>query len=631
MAKLKTMQPKATVAGRSFVFNLVFVGLNVAAVALLVMGFHPHFEGNSTLLLILGFSILAFSIGGILLFKGRIMLSNVARVIVGGLFIVSGLIKANDPIGFSYKLQEYFEDGALAYRIKEWLGAPEFSLEWLGEIALGLSVFICVLEIVLGVMVIFKQKMKVVGVLVVAMMLFFTFLTWHTANCNGDEKFTDRDRYSFSDPVGKSKLDQAKTNADIKVVSKDTEIVIDEQKLPQCVNDCGCFGDALKGSVGRSLTPSESLWKDLVLLYFSIWLLAGSFKIHKVEEENRAPFWMTSLVFIAFLSWVFGWIFPLLFSVILFLGSIWLLRKEREKRNTYWKVIVFVTIISGLVIGYVLMYEPMKDYRPYAVGSDLKLKMTDGQDGQYQNLLVYKNVNSGKIKEYDAASSEYLDSKIWEDKSWKYLEMTTKEIVPMKLASITEQFNPFVVVKEVQEAELSLSFVENQMSNAKRTTFHIYDKENDSLLPVFESDFTLEAFPEDNFTIQDTVVVENKEFTEVFITDDLLTEPKIIVLTVRNLMDANWSKVEGYKAIFESAKKEGVPMIMLVSSNRLEINTFRVENNFPIPTFMNDETELKAIARSNPSLMILKNGKVVGKYPHRAMPDYSWLKKNDLK
>jgi hypothetical protein len=40
-------------------------------------------------------------------------------VIVGVLFVVSGLIKANDPIGFSYKLQEYFEDGALAYRIKD--------------------------------------------------------------------------------------------------------------------------------------------------------------------------------------------------------------------------------------------------------------------------------------------------------------------------------------------------------------------------------------------------------------------------------------------------------------------------------------------------------------------------------
>jgi uncharacterized membrane protein YphA (DoxX/SURF4 family) len=33
----------------------------------------------------------------------------ICRILVGVLFIISGLIKANDPIGFSYKLQEYFE------------------------------------------------------------------------------------------------------------------------------------------------------------------------------------------------------------------------------------------------------------------------------------------------------------------------------------------------------------------------------------------------------------------------------------------------------------------------------------------------------------------------------------------
>ena len=33
----------------------------------------------------------------------------VCRILVGLLFIFSGLIKINDPLGFSYKLEEYFE------------------------------------------------------------------------------------------------------------------------------------------------------------------------------------------------------------------------------------------------------------------------------------------------------------------------------------------------------------------------------------------------------------------------------------------------------------------------------------------------------------------------------------------
>ncbi|WP_316929823.1 hypothetical protein [Sphingobacterium sp. T2] len=38
----------------------------------------------------------------------RDFLLAVCRLLVGILFIFSGLIKANDPTGFGYKLQEYF-------------------------------------------------------------------------------------------------------------------------------------------------------------------------------------------------------------------------------------------------------------------------------------------------------------------------------------------------------------------------------------------------------------------------------------------------------------------------------------------------------------------------------------------
>src|SRR5215217_5570217 len=34
---------------------------------------------------------------------------NIARILVGILFIVSGLVKANDPLGLSYKMQEFFD------------------------------------------------------------------------------------------------------------------------------------------------------------------------------------------------------------------------------------------------------------------------------------------------------------------------------------------------------------------------------------------------------------------------------------------------------------------------------------------------------------------------------------------
>lgn len=41
------------------------------------------------------------------------LLVGISRIIVGILFIISGWIKLNDPMGFSFKLEEYFEVGVL--------------------------------------------------------------------------------------------------------------------------------------------------------------------------------------------------------------------------------------------------------------------------------------------------------------------------------------------------------------------------------------------------------------------------------------------------------------------------------------------------------------------------------------
>ena len=169
--------------------------------SLVVMGFHDNFEDYKIVLICSGAAVILITSFLLLIFQGRLLMAGFSRIIVGSLCIVSGLVKANDPIGFSYKLEEYFEDGALAYRIKEMFGMPAFSLEFLIDFALVLSVIICVIEIVLGVLLIIGGKIKIVTYFTLFMMLFFTFLTWHTANCDAGKKFVDRDTYSMSDPM----------------------------------------------------------------------------------------------------------------------------------------------------------------------------------------------------------------------------------------------------------------------------------------------------------------------------------------------------------------------------------------------------------------------------------------------
>lgn len=219
-----------SVAGRSFLFNLIFVLINLLGVTFVTMAYHESFSGNSSLFKILGFTFLAVAIAGLLIFRGRLMMANVSRTIIGGLFIVSGLVKANDPLGFAYKLEEYFEDGALAYRIKEWFSAPGFSLEYFIQHALLLSVIICIIEIVIGVLIIIGGKIKLTSYILVVMMVFFTFLTWHTATCDSSKKFTDRNTYKMSNPVATEKIKLAETDKDLKIISQNkTEVIIDEK------------------------------------------------------------------------------------------------------------------------------------------------------------------------------------------------------------------------------------------------------------------------------------------------------------------------------------------------------------------------------------------------------------------
>ena len=99
------MKQPITFQGRSFLFNVLFVLLNLTGLTLIVLGFNDNFEENNLILKVFEFLLLGLTTFGILLFKGRVMFSSVARVLVGWICIVSGLVKANDPLGFSYKLE----------------------------------------------------------------------------------------------------------------------------------------------------------------------------------------------------------------------------------------------------------------------------------------------------------------------------------------------------------------------------------------------------------------------------------------------------------------------------------------------------------------------------------------------
>ena len=252
---------------------------------------------------------------------------TISRLIVGSLFIVSGLIKCNDSIGFSYKLNDYF-------------AADVLNMEFLIPYSLGLAVIICVVEIVLGVAVIFGFKSKLSTTLILLMMLFFTWLTWYTSSCLHEQELAAK---------------------------------LGEEFNKNCVTDCGCFGDALK------LEPIESFYKDLFLLIFTIPLFIFSFRkkipLNKPKEDI---FYMSvSLVLIlVFGVFVIGWWFTVLFSIVLYL----LVYVLKNKMKNQWLTLLAAYFVSLGFTLYCLQHLPVKDFRPYKIGANIQEGMTTPPD-----------------------------------------------------------------------------------------------------------------------------------------------------------------------------------------------------------------------------------------------------------
>lgn len=630
------MKEKVTIQGRSLILNIVLIALNLTGFTLLAMGFHEAFLESKIVLSISGGLLIVMTSLGLLLFKGTLMMSGVSRILVGGLLIVSGLVKANDPLGFSYKLEEYFEDGALAYRIKEWFSSPEFSLEFFIDYALLLSVIICIVEIVLGVLVILGGKIKVSSFLLVFMMGFFTFLTWHTASCDKDIKFLDRDEFSWSDPeeklMAQTKLNQSEHNQEITIVLNNKKsLIVDEMKSPQCVDDCGCFGDALKGSVGRSLTPKESLWKDLTLLYLIFWIFIAQRHIKPNNRVQNIIFTITSLIVILFFSMVFGWYFPLLFGAISLLGSLWLMRTGGKFIGNFYGVIAFVVLLCLMMTTYVLMYQPIKDYRAYAVGSNLHQNMNNGVEGQIQTFLIYENKKTKEQREFDGTSADYMNSKIWEQSDWEYKEQNEKVIVQMILPSIdSNQFNPFLNIENITKDELLIPQIKQIVASSRVQALILSDVNSNDQYEVMVNEYNSIDYPEETYSIIDTIIVTDPNITEVSLQKTILNSETIVLVSSKNLSEADWSHIDNLKSIQKECLSNNIPMAIITSASLDEITEFKKVNNFNIPIFLNDGIELKAMARSNPTLFIIKKGIVVGKYPQRSTPKLKTFKNKYL-
>ena len=170
----------------------------------------------------------------------------------GALFIFSGWVKAVDPLGTAYKMEQYFDQFEFVFS-ETWFSflAPLFPI--LSDYAVGFSVFVIVFEIVLGIMLVIGQKPKFTAWAFLLLVVFFTFLTG----------FTYLTGYV---PEGANFFEFGKWS------------VYKESNMK--VTDCGCFGDFIK------LEPKVSFLKDVVLLFPAVYFILRMQNMHQLFSRT---------------------------------------------------------------------------------------------------------------------------------------------------------------------------------------------------------------------------------------------------------------------------------------------------------------------------------------------------------
>jgi len=129
---------------------------------------------------------------------------NLFRILVGLVFVFSGFVKGVDPLGTVYRMDDYF---------------IAFSIPWATAFSLYLTIFLCMLEFVMGVSLLFNLWIRKTAWILLPMMIYFTILTFFDAVYN-------------------------------------------------IVPDCGCFGDAIK------MTNTQTFLKNLLLMAMVIPIFA---------------------------------------------------------------------------------------------------------------------------------------------------------------------------------------------------------------------------------------------------------------------------------------------------------------------------------------------------------------------
>lgn len=154
-------------------------------------------------------------------------------------------------------------------------------------------------------------------------------------------------------------------------------------------------------------------------------------------------------------------------------------------------------------------------------------------------------------------------------------------------------------------------------------------------------EFTLDDYPDSTWQFVETKTVQTKAGYEPPIHDFSLTDnatgdditDKVLqdkgytfLLVAPQLEKADDSNFGDIDQLYEYAHEHGIPFYCLTASSQNAMERWRDITGAEYPFVTADETTLKTIIRSNPGLVLIKDGKVINKWSHNRLPKASEMK-----
>lgn len=284
----------------------------------------------------------------------------------GVLFIFSGWVKAVDPLGTAYKMEQYFaefqgtfEDTAMSFV------APLFPT--LSEYAIGFSVGMIVFEIILGLMLLLGSWPKFTSWAFFLLVAFFTFLTG----------FTYLTGYV---PEGVNFFQFGQWGPYVETNMK--------------VTDCGCFGDFIK------LQPKTSFLKDVFLLVPALVFLFFHGSMHQILSASvrRGILWISMAGLIVYCMSNYSWDLPHA-DFRPFKEGVNLAEEKAKQDEAIGNITVTAYKLTNKETGQVVEIpfdQYLKEYKNYS----------DKEIWQSEQIKSEPDIPINKISEFDVSDAE---------------------------------------------------------------------------------------------------------------------------------------------------------------------------------------------------------------------------------